>query len=102
MPTGFQYYFEWDAKKAASNRNKHHVGFDLAASVFNDPLMLSMPNIDHSQTEERWTTLGQAENGKLLVVIHTYQGNDTQAAMVRIISARPATKQETRNYEMNQ
>ncbi|MGH8556859.1 MAG: BrnT family toxin [Methylococcales bacterium] len=51
------------------------------------------------ETEERWLTLGQAENGKLLVLIHTYQEFSANAANVRIISARPATKHEQRQYE---
>lgn len=97
----FNYHFEWDPAKAANNRRKHRVSFDLAATVFNDPLMLSIPNEEHSETEERWLTLGQAENCKLLVVIHTYQEISTHAANVRIISARPATKHEQRQYEAN-
>jgi uncharacterized DUF497 family protein len=95
----FNYHFEWDSAKAVRNQRKHEVSFDLAATVFNDPLMLSISDNEHSETEERWLTLGQAENGKLLVVIHTYQEINTQAANVRIISARPATKQEQRQYE---
>lgn len=99
MAEVFNYHFEWDSAKAAGNQRKHGISFDLAATVFNDPLMLSIPDEEHSKTEERWLTLGQAENGKLLVVIHTYQEISTHAASVRIISARPATKQEQRQYE---
>jgi len=61
--------------------------------------MLSIPDKEHSETEERWLTLGQAANGKLLVVIHTYQETDSHAASIRIISARLATKQEQRQYQ---
>ena len=99
MVKHFGYYFEWDPTKAASNRRKHGISFDLAASVFRDPLMLSIPDEEHSEIEERWLTLGQAENGMLLVVIHTYQEIGTHSATVRIISARPATKHEQRQYE---
>ncbi len=99
MVGSFGYHFEWDAAKAASNRRKHGVSFDLAATVFRDPLMISIPDGEHSESEERWITLGQAENGKLLVVIHTYHEISANAATVRIISARPATKHEQRQYE---
>lgn len=99
MAEVFNYHFEWDSAKAAGNQRKHGISFDLAATVFNDPLMLSIPDEEHSRTEERWLTLGQAENSKLLVVIHTYQEISTHAANVRIISARPATKHELRQYE---
>lgn len=95
----FEFRFEWDAAKATSNRHKHGVSFDLAATVFRDPLMISIPDEEHSGTEERWITMGQAENSKLLLVVHTYLEIRANAANVRIISARPATKQEQRQYE---
>lgn len=55
----FQFNFEWDITKAISNRRKHGVSFDLAATVFHDPLMVSIPDEDHSETDERWLTLGR-------------------------------------------
>ena len=99
MAGSFEFHFEWDAAKAAGNRRKHGVSFDLAATVFRDPLMISIPDEEHSKTEERWITMGQAENSKLLLVVHTYLEISANAANVRIISARPATKQEQRQYE---
>jgi hypothetical protein len=96
---GFAFHFEWDAGKADSNRRKHGISFEQAATVFHDPLMVSIPDEEQSATEERWITLEQAENGKLRVEIHTYQEIDTGAANVRLISARPATKHEQRQYE---
>ena len=54
-----------------------------------------------SENEERWITLGQTENGSLLVVVHTYQESSDTEAVVRIISARPATNHEQRDYERN-
>ncbi len=94
----FDFHFEWDAAKAVSNRHKHGISFEQAATVFIDPLMLSIPDMEHSESEERWITLGQSEDDKLLVVIHTYHeaGDSTT---VRLISARPATKAEQRQYE---
>ena len=99
MANIFNYHFEWDSTKAISNQHKHRISFELAATVFYDPLMLSISDGDHSEDEERWLTLGQAENGQLLVVIHTYQAIDEQAAKIRIISARKAIQHERRNYE---
>ena len=95
----FDFHFEWDASKAVSNQSKHVVSFELAATVFRDPLMISIPDEEHSETEERWITMGQAENSKLLLVVHTYLEISHNAANVRIISARPATKHEQRQYE---
>lgn len=99
MVEGFNYHFEWDSAKAAGNKRKHGISFDLATTMFNDPLMLSIPDKEQSETGERWLTLGQAANAKLLVVIHTYREIDSQAATVRIISARLATKQEQHQYK---
>lgn len=99
MTRDFNYHFEWDSTKAISNQRKHGISFELAATVFNDPLMLSAPDDEHSEAEERWLTLGQAENNKQVVVIHTYQEINTLTATVRIISARPATKHEQYQYE---
>lgn len=99
MPGRYDYHFEWDPAKAAGNRRKHGVGFELAATVFQDPLALSRSDDEHGETEERWITLGQANNGTLLVLVHTYQEIDEQNAAVRIISARVATKREQGDYE---
>lgn len=99
MPGHFDYHFEWDPAKAANNRCKHGVGFELAATVFQDPLALSRFDEEHSETEERWITLGQADNQALLVVIHTWQEIDEPNAAAWIVSARTATKREQCDYE---
>jgi uncharacterized DUF497 family protein len=99
MADNFEFHFEWDAVKAASNQRKHGISFDLAATVFHDPLMLSIPDEEHSDLEERWITIGQAKNSKLLLVVHTYLEINVGTATIRIISARPATKHEQRQYE---
>ena len=91
--------FEWDPAKAASNLRKHRISFELAATVFLDPLARSLPNGDHSEFEERWVTLGHARDGKLLVVSHTHTCNEADKISVRIISARPATPDERRQFE---
>ena len=95
-----EFRFEWDDAKAISNRRKHGIVFPLAATVFLDPLMVSIPDDDHSTPqEERWLTLGQARNGMLLVVAHTCREIDMWETAVRIISARSATRHERRQYE---
>lgn len=94
------YRFAWDAAKAASNARKHGVRFELAATVFRDPLALSRYDDGHGADDERWVTLGQAETGALLVVVHTFE-DDGHDARIRIISARPATAHEQRQYEQH-
>jgi uncharacterized DUF497 family protein len=97
----FQYSFEWDPSKAVENHRKHGVGFEQAATVFRDPLAVSIYDQGHSENEERCITLGQAENGALLVVVHTYQAISANEAVIRVISARRATRHEQRDYEQN-
>ena len=86
--------FEWDPNKAQSNLDKHGVAFEQAATVFGDPLSLTIGDPEHSEGEERFILLGQAITNRLLVVVHTEQRD-----RIRIISARMATKQENRTYE---
>ncbi len=95
----FKYHFDWDPVKAKSNLASHKVSFQLAATVFRDPLALSLYDEEHSGEEERWATLGQAENGQHLVVIHTYEETGASEARIRIISAREATRRERKDYE---
>ena len=99
MSVTFGFHFEWDANKAASNQRKHGITFEVAATVFRDPFMLSIVDEEHSESEERWITMGQAENSSLLLVIHTYVEAGVSDAKIRIISARAATKHERRQYE---
>lgn len=93
------YDFEWDAAKALSNVAKHGVTFDQVATVLRDVLALTVFDSAHSQSEERWFTLGLDASGALLVVAHTYQVTGPIRARVRIISARAATPRERRFYE---
>ena len=99
MSTPFRYTFDWDPNKAVANRRKHGVGFEQAATVFSDPLALSIYDDDYSDQQERWITLGKADNGQLLVVVHTHQEVSPTESAIRLISARPATKHEQRDYE---
>lgn len=99
MSQGSDYEFEWDEAKAESNKRKHGVVFSEAMEVFLDPLALSLYDEGHSEDEERWISLGCARNGKLLVVVHTYASTSSSSAVIRIISARLATRSEREQYE---
>ncbi|MDO8812614.1 MAG: BrnT family toxin [Gallionella sp.] len=89
----------WDANKAQSNIAKHGVTFAHAATVVLDPLAMTVFDEEHSQSEERWFTLGMSSAGKLLAVSHTYQSAGLARVQVRIISAREATHAEREQYE---
>lgn len=99
MDKPFQYRFEWDPIKARQNNRRHRVTFERAATVFLDPNALSVFDEPHSQDEERWITLGIDRTGVLLVVCHIYREETETSAMIRIISARKATKHEGKQYE---
>ena len=86
--------FEWDEKKAKTNATKHGVRFEEAATVFADPLSLTIPDPAHSQAEDRFIILGESHTGKLLVVVHTERGDN-----LRIISTRRASRRERKDYE---
>ena len=88
----------WDAVKAQFNLDKHGVSFAQAATVLTDPLALTVFDAAHSETEERWFTLGMSSEGKLLAVAHTYQSTESAKVQVRIISAREATRREREQY----
>jgi len=90
--------FEWDQTKGESNKKKHGVTFEEARKVFNDPLHLSILGERFSYFEERWITVGQAGDRQILVVVNLFFDDDGEE-VVRIISAREATKNERRQYE---
>jgi uncharacterized protein len=92
------YNFEWDPTKARDNLDKHGVAFDEAATVFKDSKAISIFDPDHSETEDRWVTMGISEKGRLLIVIHTFRRESEDAITIRIISSRKATKHETALY----
>jgi uncharacterized protein len=86
--------FAWDQKKAINNLAKHGVSFEEAATAFGDPLSQTYPDPAHSVTEERFIIIGSSEEGRILVVAHTDDGE-----VARIISAREATAAERKSYE---
>ena len=87
--------FEWHLTKAARNLRKHNVGFDEATTVFNDPLARVLDDADHSADEERQIIVGHSLWKRLLVVSFTERANE----VIRIISARVATRKERQRYE---
>jgi uncharacterized DUF497 family protein len=89
--------FRWDPRKAASNLKKHGVDFREAATVFNDSLSTTFRDLDHSEREQRFLTIGQSIGGRVLVIAHTEESDN-----IRIISARLATRREQSFYEENQ
>ena len=91
--------FDWDTNKARANLAKHGVSFRLATSVFRDALALTIFDEDHSDDEDRWVTLGRAQNGQVLVVVHTSEKSSSMEMHLRIISARRADPAEVRDYE---
>jgi uncharacterized protein len=94
-----RYTFEWDPNKSLENLRKHKVRFEQAAEVFSDPWAISIFDEEHSESEERWVTLGKANNGHLFVLIHTFSEVTNQESRIRIISARRAKRQEVSQYE---
>ena len=86
--------FEWDEVKAKENLMKHKVPFDEGKTVFNDPFLLTYPDVDNSETEERYVNIGVSAKDRILVLIHTERQGE-----IRIISCRKATARERRDYE---
>ena len=86
--------FEWHGKKARSNLEKHGVSFEEAATVFGDPLSLTIEDPLQPGTERRFIVMGLSVRGRTMVVVHFERGE-----RIRIISARVATSVERRQYE---
>ncbi|MDR3668002.1 MAG: BrnT family toxin [Ignavibacteriaceae bacterium] len=87
--------FQWDQNKNLENIKKHKVSFDEAKSVFFDDNARLIHDPEHSIDEERFIILGMSSKLKILVVVHVYRENDK---VIRIISARKATKSEIKYY----
>jgi uncharacterized protein len=86
--------FEWDRRKAVANERAHGVSFEEAMDVFRDPLARIHADPGSSVSEVREIIVGTSLAGRLLLVSFTERGE-----RIRIISARPATKHEKRDYE---
>ena len=88
--------FEWDENKNTINKKKHKISFDEAKTVFYDEDALLIDGPEHSEEEERFIILGFSNKFNLLVVCHCYRKSET---VIRIISARKATKTEFEQYK---
>jgi uncharacterized DUF497 family protein len=88
--------FEWDTAKAISNRKKHGVSFEEARSVFYDEFAVQFFDEDSSESEDRFLMLGFSDEARLLIVCHCERDQDN---IIRIISARKATKNESSYYQ---
>ena len=91
----YEMLFEWDANKAKANIIKHGVSFEEAATVFDDECAILFDDPDHSMYEERFLLIGFSSNARILTVCHCIRLNDR---LIRIISARKATKNEILQY----
>ena len=88
-------FFDWDIGKNLSNIEKHGVSFKEAATVFRDVGAVILNDEEHSQNEERFKIIGFSGSLRLLTVCHCYKDEDS---IIRIISARRATKGEQDQY----
>lgn len=87
--------FEWDERKNRANKKKHKVSFEKARVAFFDEHALLIYDPDHSVEEHRFILLGMGAEPRVLVVCHAYRESDR---IVRIISARVASRNEQRQY----
>ena len=87
--------FTWDENKNRINIQKHGIDFSEAVTVFYDTEAIVFDDPDHSDSEERFLILGLSQAERLCIVSHCYRGNDD---IIRIISARKATKRERETY----
>jgi len=88
--------FDSDPAKGRTNERKHGVSFEEAESVFADEHALLLDDPDHSADEDRFVLLGLSARFRVLVVVHTYR---QQEAVIRLISARKATRMERTIYD---
>ncbi|NWG19048.1 MAG: BrnT family toxin [Chloroflexi bacterium] len=86
--------FEWDDRKAKTNARKHGVTFAEAATIFSDPYLITFGDEEHSESEDRFISIGQSERGRVLLVVHADREHT-----IRLISCRKATAQERMYYE---
>jgi hypothetical protein len=90
--------FSWDARKALSNLKKHGVSFEEAATVFSDPEALDWDDSEHSHSEYRSRRLGASIAGRILIVAYTPRRLKDGKEIIRVISARQATRKERKAY----
>ena len=87
--------FEWNDAKNKINLKKHGISFEEAQTVFFDDNAIEFDDPDHSLDEERYLLLGFRQGLKILFLCHCYRDSES---VIRIISARKATKKEQKAY----
>lgn len=87
--------FEWDSTKAATNRKRHRVSFEETKTVFFDDFAVQFVDVEQSTDEDRFIMLGMSSGARLLIVCRCERG---QGEVIRIISARKATRSEASFY----
>jgi len=95
--TGNNTSFAWDPRKAHSNLKKHGISFTEARTAFLDENALLINDPDHSQEEDRFILLGFSHKLRVLIICYSEEGH-----VIRIISARKATRSERRQYQERQ
>ena len=89
--------FEWDPGKNELNKAKHNVSFEIAESVFDDKRAVYLYDEIHSTNEDRFIVIGKEDTLRMeITVCHCYRGKNEE--IIRIISARKATKNEIKIY----
>lgn len=88
--------FDWDISKAKANQKKHSITFEEARSIFYDEFAIQFYDEDNSALEDRFILLGNSDQSKVLIVCHCER---EEGQIIRIISARKATKNERKFYE---
>jgi hypothetical protein len=88
-------YYNWDIDKNRINQKKHGVSFEEAKSVFYDAKAIQFWDDDHSEQEDRFLLLGKSYKMRILLIVHCYREEES---VIRIISARKATKNESQQY----
>ena len=90
---------KWDARKARINLEKHKVSFDEACTIFHDPFLITYPDEFHSETEDRFISIGMSERERTLLVVHTELDEKDNQIVIRLISSRKATLSERKIYD---
>jgi uncharacterized DUF497 family protein len=77
-PTRRQFEFKWDDVKALSNLRKNGISFELASTIFNDPALLTIADLEHGKDDERWFSIGTASNSALISAAYSWEEISTE------------------------
>lgn len=94
------YQFEWDEPKATANLVKHGISFELASTVFADPALLTIADLEHSAIEERWLSVGTANDGRMLAIAYVWSESEPPLTKLRLISAAQQRDQKWPSIEI--